>query len=154
MRLPFTVGATDQNDQIASFSSRGPVTVDGCNRLKPEVSAPGVNVRSATYNGSYGGMSGTSMAAPHVAGVAALLLSAYPELKGQPDLLQQLIEHSAVPQATSETCGGTAGLVPNNVYGWGRVDALRAYRAYRHELAIDKQASPARRSPAASSPTP
>ncbi len=138
----FTVGATDSNDKIASFSSRGPVTVDGSNRLKPEVSAPGVGIRSSTYNGAYGGMSGTSMAAPHVAGLAALLLSAYPELKGQPVRLQTLIERSALPLATTESCGGTTGQVPNNTYGWGRIDALRAYQANRHQLIIDKQASP------------
>ncbi|MGV8039523.1 MAG: S8 family serine peptidase [Thermoanaerobaculaceae bacterium] len=64
-----TVGATTSTDSIASYSSRGPVTVDGSNRLKPDVSAPGSNIRSSVPGGGYeGGWSGTSMAGPHVAG--------------------------------------------------------------------------------------
>ena len=64
----FTVGATDANDTIAGFSSRGPVTVDGSGRLKPDIAAPGSSVRSAIRGGGYGTMSGTSIASPHVAG--------------------------------------------------------------------------------------
>jgi subtilisin family serine protease len=124
----FTVGATDSGDNIAGFSSRGPVTVDGSNRLKPDVSAPGVNIRSSVPgNGYAGGWSGTSMAAPHVVGVVALLISAHPELKGQVDGIERIIEHTAVPRTNSESCGGVAGTeIPNNTYGWGRVDALAA----------------------------
>ena len=75
-----SVGATDSNNNIASFSSRGPVTVDGSNRIKPDLSAPGVSIRGAVPgNGIYqSGWSGTSMAAPHVAGGIALLWQAKP----------------------------------------------------------------------------
>ena len=122
-----TVGATDGADAIAGFSSRGPVTRDGSNRLKPEVVAPGVNVRSSVPGSGYGYKSGTSMAAPHVAGLAALLLSVAPELKGKPHLIEFLIKSSAKPITTSQSCGGVSGnLIPNNTYGWGRIDALAA----------------------------
>ena len=125
-RVP--VGATDSGDNIASFSSRGPVTVDGSNRLKPDVSAPGVNIRSSVPgNGYAGGWSGTSMAGPHVVGVVALLISAHPELRGQVDGIERIIEHTAVPRTNSESCGGVSSTeIPNNTYGWGRVDALAA----------------------------
>jgi subtilisin family serine protease len=124
----FSVGATDSGDNIASFSSRGPVTVDGSNRLKPNVSAPGVNIRSSVPVNSYaGGWSGTSMAGPHVVGLVALLISAHPELRGQVDTIERIIESSAVPRTDSQSCGDIPGTdVPNNTYGWGRVDALAA----------------------------
>jgi subtilisin family serine protease len=124
----FTVGATDSGDNIAGFSSCGPVTVDGSNRLKPDVSAPGVNIRSSVPgNGYAGGWSGTSMAAPHVVGAVALLISAHPELKGQVDGIERIIEYTAVPRTNSQSCGDVPGTeIPNNTYGWGRVDALAA----------------------------
>jgi small-conductance mechanosensitive channel len=60
----FTIGATDNNDLIASFSSRGPVSVDGSNRLKPDVSAPGVSIFSTQPGGGYRYLSGTIIRPP------------------------------------------------------------------------------------------
>lgn len=126
-----TVGATDAADNIASFSGRGPVTVDGSNRRKPDVSAPGTDVRSSTPGDAYGTLSGTSMAGPHVAGTVALLLSAFPSLADQPSAVKTIIERTAVPRTSNETCGDIAGSsVPNNTYGWGRLDAKAAIDAY------------------------
>jgi len=123
----FSVAAHSSTNEIASFSSRGPVTIDGSGRLKPDVSAPGVSVRSALRTGGYGWMSGTSMAGPHVAGVAALVMSANPALKGDPDRVEAILRASAVPTPSSQTCGAFPGAaVPNAVFGYGRVDALAA----------------------------
>lgn len=123
----FTVGATDGDDNIAYFSSRGPVTADGSGRRKPDIVAPGVWVRSSYPDDTYASLSGTSMAAPHVAGLVALLISAKPALAGQVEAIESTITQSAQPLLTMQGCGGdTPGSLPNNVYGWGRIDALAA----------------------------
>jgi hypothetical protein len=116
-----SVGATNSSDTIAEFSNRGPARISGV--TKPDVSAPGVNVYSALNNGHYGWMSGTSMAAPHVAGQAALIWSAIPELRGSVQLTYWIIEQST-KQIEDSQCGNPAP--PNNVYGWGRIDAHSA----------------------------
>jgi hypothetical protein len=97
--------------------------------MKPNVSAPGDNIRSSTVDGGYqGGWSGTSMAGPHVAGEVALLISHTPGLAGQVDLIEDIVEQTAVPHTTTEGCGGDpTNAVPNNTYGWGRIDAWAAY---------------------------
>ncbi len=112
----FAVGATNNNDQIYTYSSRGPTTCGGSSGPFPELVAPGVNIRSADLYGSYATNTGTSLAAPHVAGGLALLLSAYPDL-------------SAADQASALTYSavdlGASG--PDDVYGYGRLDLLAAF---------------------------
>jgi serine protease AprX len=125
-----TVGATDSLNNIAGFSSRGPVTIDGSNRLKPDISAPGVNVRGAVPTNGYGsGWSGTSIATPHIAGGVALLWQAKPSLIGNVDTTERLLIKKAVHLKTLETCGGTAGKVPNNVFGYGVLNIYKAVKA-------------------------
>lgn len=116
----FTVGALDGNNQsypIANFSSRGPSVCGGQGSLliKPEVSAPGVNVRSAVLSNQYGTLSGTSMAAPHVSGVVALLKSFAPNLTSRQIL--EGIYFSCIDL-------GTPG--EDNTYGMGLIDAVAA----------------------------
>lgn len=123
----FTVGNTQLNDSINPGSSRGPVTADGSNRLKPDISAPGTSIRSSIRGGGYASYTGTSMSGPHVAGHMALLMSADPSLIGQVDALEQLTRDSAVPLTSTQNCGGLAGQSPNHVYGHGRIDTRAAY---------------------------
>ncbi|MEV6492311.1 S8 family serine peptidase, partial [Actinoplanes sp. NPDC051633] len=114
----FSSGAYDINNNIGSFSARGA----GQNgEIKPNLSAPGVNVRSSIPGNGYGSFNGTSMASPHVAGAVALLWSAAPALVGEVAETRQLLEDTAIDKADAQ-CGGTAD--DNNVYGEGRLDAL------------------------------
>ncbi len=126
------VGATTQSDNVASFSSRGPAPNQSpwndtqywprpdWNLTKPDVSAPGQNVRSSVPGGGYQGgymWSGTSMATPHVTGAVAVMLQKNPFLDFE--TVYNILTESAYhpPQ------GGT---FPNNNYGWGRIDLLAA----------------------------
>lgn len=148
----FTVGSTTSSDTISFFSSRGPVTVDGSNRLKPDISAPGSSVRSSMPGNAYSVLSGTSMAGPHVAGLTALLISAFPALRGQHETLANLITQSAVPLTSTQTCGDVPGSqIPNNTFGWGRIDALAAYQLAQSqqptEILLHKTASAAQVAP-------
>lgn len=122
----FAAGAVDREDLIAPFSSRGPASPENGGSIKPDVVAPGVSIRSATHlcDSCYGLASGTSMAAPHVTGVVALVLSKNPTLA--PGRQRVIVERSA--RAIQDlTCGGRPS--DYNVYGWGRIDALRAVNA-------------------------
>jgi serine protease AprX len=125
----FSVGATDRNDLIAGFSSRGPVVIDSSFRIKPNVSAPGVGVRSVIRNGGFASFNGTSMAGPHVAGVVALMISANPSLAGKVNIIEDIIESTAVRRTSDQICNQIPGSqIPNPVYGYGRIDALAAVK--------------------------
>jgi uncharacterized repeat protein (TIGR01451 family) len=142
----FTVGSTTSSNTMSSFSSRGPVTVDGSGRMKPDISAPGSNIRSSLPGTGYGSLSGTSMAGPHVAGLTALLISANPSLAGHVPLLEDIMKQTAVLVTVNppQTCGGvSSAIIPNNTFGWGRIDAWEAYQVARttHLIELTKTAS-------------
>jgi len=123
----YTVGALGTNDSIAPFSSKGPVLSDSSGRIKPDITAPGVQVLSQLPDSSLQKWSGTSMAGPHVAGVVALMLSANPRLAGQVDTIEAILNRTAVPRyAPGDSCTTPSDAVPNNVYGYGVIDAVRA----------------------------
>ncbi len=118
------VGATDCNDTIANFSSQGPTSWGDVHPyhdypyppglLKPEISAPGVSTRTTAKCTGYVGVSGTSFAAPHAAGVAALVLH---QKRMSRDELRHVLTTSAVDLGE---------LGPDRAFGYGRVDAMAA----------------------------
>ena len=111
----FSVGAVDSIDTVASFSGRGP---SPWGQVRPHVAAPGVHIRSATPGGTYEETNGTSMAAPHVSAIAALLRSISPTLS-----------ITRITVAITSTAVPLGEKVPNNDTGWGRVDAFAAAAA-------------------------
>jgi subtilisin family serine protease/N-acetylneuraminic acid mutarotase len=119
----YGVGAFNISNAIASTSSRGPAPEGVGGSVKPDISAPGVNVRSSLPGGGYGLASGTSMAAPHVSAAVALMWSAAPGLIGNIDQTRQLLDDTAI-DVENLTCGGTPE--NNNVWGQGRLDAYAA----------------------------
>jgi serine protease AprX len=131
----FATGATDINNNLAGLSSRGPATLDGSNRLKPNISAPGISVRSAENSSDtgYTTADGTSAAGPHVVGVVALLWSAHPAMSRQITETKTLLQITANPGVIVnpvQTCGGIpSNVIPNNSFGYGYVDALAAVNA-------------------------
>jgi subtilisin family serine protease len=116
----YGVGAHDINDNIASFSGRGPSPFGGI--IKPNTTAPGVNIRSGWNDGSYMILTGTSMSAPHVAGTVALMWSAAPDISREIEATRDILDLTAVDMAGA--CGGTES--NNNTYGEGRLDAFAA----------------------------
>jgi len=126
------VGATDIKESLARFSSKGPAVNN--NLLKPDVSAPGVAVRSTwnTDDNAVNTISGTSMAGPHVVGAIALLVNAKPTLTyaEAKSLLTTTTSQQLV--ATNLTCGGTPdSKFPNNQYGFGRISVSAALKALK-----------------------
>ncbi|NMB35888.1 MAG: S8 family serine peptidase [Firmicutes bacterium] len=120
------VGAVQKNGdkiEIADFSSRGPVEWQGINYLKPELTAPGVNIRSAWLKEDYFTLDGTSLAAAHVSGAAALLLESNPQLLPF-EIVSILKKTTAWDPAWNKN-----GERPNNAYGFGLLDAYEAVRA-------------------------
>ena len=121
----FAVAATDVNDVLAAFSSRGPGPFAGV--LKPDIAAPGVSVRSAVPSGGYSAFNGTSMAAPHVSGVIALLKQVAPQMTI--DQIEEVLKYTAKPMTNS-----TYPTSPNFGYGHGIVNAINVIESYKNGL--------------------
>jgi subtilisin family serine protease len=121
-----TVGAVDADREVTDFSSRGPTDTG---EVKPDVVAPGAGVLSAMPGGGYARFDGTSMAAPHVAGVVALIWSANPALVGDLARTRDILRATAQPARPTpgepSGCGGDR----ENVTGAGVVDAFAAVSA-------------------------
>ncbi|MNC90183.1 C5a peptidase precursor [compost metagenome] len=114
-----TVGATHRFQPhtygVSYFSSRGP-TGDG--RIKPDVLAPGERIYSSVLQGKYDAKDGTSMAAPHVSGVAAMMMARHREFLGQPERIKRILMKTATDLGRERYFQGA-----------GMVDALRALQA-------------------------
>jgi subtilisin family serine protease len=114
-----TVGATHRSWPhtygVSFFSSRGP-TGDG--RLKPDLVAPGERIRATLPGNQWGDLDGTSMAAPHVSGAAAMLMARYSELVGQPHRIKRVLTESATDLGREKTFQGS-----------GMLDVLRAFQS-------------------------
>jgi len=124
----FSVGAIDRMGDLADFSSIGPVSSDGSQRIKPDIIAPGVDIISSTPGNTYEAYSGTSMAGPHIAGVVALIWAANPALIGEIDLTEEIIKNSATPyNGYLPECPGV-DQVPSTAYGFGTVNAYEAVK--------------------------
>jgi subtilisin family serine protease len=111
----FAVGGTDDSDALYPYSSRGPSSCAGA--TAPKLAAPAVSVRTTDLYGGYVQDTGTSVAAPHVAGALALLLDAFPNLSAD--------QQEAALKSSAQDLG-VAGL--DNSFGYGRLDALAAYQ--------------------------
>lgn len=125
----FAVGATDLRDSIASFSSRGPIySLDSSQIIiKPDLCAPGANVRSSVPSSGYKTANGTSISGPYVVGAIALILSANPELRGQISTIEGILHSTARPMRSSQDCEPFSGQDhPNAVFGYGILDVKAA----------------------------
>jgi len=122
-----TVGALGEKvDTIAGFSSKGPGPAVYNNTLKPEISGPGTNIMSASGNSmTYVRKSGTSMSTPLIAGVISLLWSAVPALDRDIKKTNQILYETANHQQSQDCESRTPS--PNNVYGYGTINALKAF---------------------------
>lgn len=119
------VGATGENGLVTDFSSRGPGNYKGTVTQKPDLTAPGDNIRSSVPGGGYELMSGTSMAAPHVSGVVALMLQVNPKLN--PAQIKQILAQTA--DAVDADGKPTTTRAWNANYGNGKINALAAVTA-------------------------
>jgi subtilisin family serine protease len=123
------VGALRPDGDIADFSNRGPETLSPDGAIGPDLLAPGVEVLSAWPGDGWNSIEGTSMAAPHVAGVVALMWSANPALRGNIEVTERILLETASPyQGIPDDCS-QPGQLPDPAFGYGVVNAYEAVKA-------------------------
>ena len=137
------VGAVDNSGAVYAYSSRGPSACGETSTIYPELVAPGMNIKTTDLYGFYTFETGTSISAPHVAGGLAVLLSAFPNLS--PDQQQAALLNSAIDL-------GPAG--PDNTYGYGELDLLRAYQWLLDNISVTTPTATATEPPPIDTATP
>ncbi|MBI3924188.1 MAG: S8 family serine peptidase [Armatimonadetes bacterium] len=132
-----SVAATDRNDRLASFSNYGATTVD--------LAAPGVDILSTVPGGGYGNMSGTSMATPHVAGVAGLIAAAYPDATNEQIKSRLMAGADPVPQLAGKVVTGgrvnAANALENDTVAPGAPNDFRPFEASANGITLSWTAS-------------
>ncbi|MEM6379809.1 MAG: S8 family serine peptidase, partial [Bacteroidota bacterium] len=114
---PFVVGSIESNNTISEFSSRGPsLCIDGPNSFKPDVVAPGAEIRTSRPGNGYTSISGTSFSAPYVTGAVLLLKEAFPNLTGR-----------RLNEALTVTATDLGSSGDDNIFGRGLIDVYAAY---------------------------
>src|SRR3989344_8752501 len=148
-RKAITVAASDKNDLIAGFSSRGPVSwIDATGNLKflikPDVAAPGVDICAAQWDSAWSderclddkhvAISGTSMATPHVSGAVALIKQAHPSWT--PNEIKFVLRNTAID--LKQVLGGGRDAISYRIteQGYGRIDVLKAVKSSKPPIAI------------------
>jgi hypothetical protein len=123
------VGALRPDGDIAGFSNRGPETDSPDGARGPDLLAPGVEVLSAWPGGDWNSIEGTSMAAPHVAGVVALMWSANPALRGHIDETERILLETVSPYQGAPDACSKPGQIPDPAFGYGVINAYEAVKA-------------------------
>lgn len=132
------VGSTGENALVSDFSSRGPALYKGQETKKPDLAAPGDNIRSSYPGGGYQSMSGTSMAAPHVTGVTSLVWQVNP--KFTPAQVKQILTTTTDAVDINGNPANPGDWNAN--YGFGKLDVYEAIKLAIRSSEVNNEPNP------------